>query len=87
MPVGPDMNRNRFGRHPETPEILNKKKLLSETYEAFGNFLDAVLPDGRAKSTTATWLQHSFFWANFAVDELSPVSELAPETPEEPTLF
>lgn len=86
MPVGPEMNRNRFGRHPETQEVLNKKKLLSETYEAFANFLDSVLPDGRAKSTAATWLQQSFFWANFSVDELSPVPETA-TVPEESKFF
>jgi 3-methyladenine DNA glycosylase Tag len=74
MPVGKEEIHNRFGYHPATPENAKKHENLRDVYEDFANFLDQLLPDGRAKSTCMTWLQQSSMWANFAIAQTSPVT-------------
>src|SRR5678816_291279 len=73
MPVGRPESLNRFGYHKGTSETMPKHEQLRETYMAFAEYLDSMLPDGRAKSTTMTWLQQSSMWANFAIAESAPV--------------
>lgn len=73
MPIGPDDIRNRFGYHAGTTVTIPKHEQVREMYIAFADFLDKVLPDGRAKSTAFTNLQQSSMWANFAVAETAPL--------------
>jgi hypothetical protein len=73
MPVGKDELVNRFGFHAGTPDTVPQHEVMREAYLAFAEFLDQKLPDGRAKSTTMTWLQQSSMWANFAICEQAPV--------------
>lgn len=73
MPVGKEDILNRFGYHPGTGVTIPRHERVREAYIAFAEFLDDVLPDGRAKSTSFTNLQQSSMWANFAVAELAPL--------------
>lgn len=73
MPVGASEIRRRFGYHPATDRTAAQHNRLREAYIAFGEFLDEVLPDGRAKSTAFTSLQQSSMWANFGIAEQAPV--------------
>jgi hypothetical protein len=73
MPVGQEDILNRFGYHKGTDKTIPTHERVREAYIAFAEFLDGVLPDGRAKSTSFTNLQQSSMWANFAVAELAPL--------------
>lgn len=84
MPVGKQEIHNRFGYHPGTPETIPQHETLRVIYEDFANYLDRVLPDGRAKSTTMTWLQQSSMWANFAIAQQAPVVPPLDETEPDP---
>lgn len=72
MSVGPGEIRHRFGHHPVTAALKQQHEKNQAAYIAFAEFLDSVLPDGRAKSTAFTKLQESFFWAEFAIDASMP---------------
>lgn len=69
--VGDEEILNRFGYHPGTEKTIPQHQRLREGYMAFAKFLDDLLPDGRAKSTSMTKLQESSMWANFGVAEQS----------------
>lgn len=73
MPLGLDEIRHRFGNHPATTVTGKKHDQVREAYIAFAEFLDKVLPDGRAKSTAFTNLQQSSMWANFGIAETTEV--------------
>jgi hypothetical protein len=73
MPVGKEDIRNRFGFHRGTSITIPKHERVREAYIAFSEYLDEILPDGRAKSTSFTHLQQSSMWANFGIAELAPV--------------
>lgn len=73
MSLGKDEINHRFGYHPGTSVTIPKHAQVREAYKAFAEFLDLILPDGRAKSTAFTNLQQSSMWANFGVAELAPV--------------
>lgn len=73
MPLGRDEIEHRFGFHAGTSVTIPKHEQVREAYKAFAEFLDGVLPDGRAKSTAFTKLQESSMWANYGVAELAPV--------------
>lgn len=75
MTLGPDEIRHRFGHHPATPDTRKKHEQLQDAYKAFGEFLDGLLPDGRAKSTAFTNLQQAFMWSEFAVDATVPAKK------------
>jgi hypothetical protein len=79
MPIGKDEIRNRFGYHQGTSVTGPQHERLREAYIAFGEFLDEVLPDGRAKSTAFTNLQQSSMWANFGVAEQAPLVDIGTE--------
>lgn len=74
MPVGLDDIHNRFGYHAGTSVTIPKHAQIREMYIAFAEFLDKVLPDGRAKSTAFTNLQQSSMWANFSIAEQAPLA-------------
>jgi hypothetical protein len=73
MPLGRDEILHRFGYHPGTDVTVPRHTQVRDAYQAFGEFLDMILPDGRAKSTAFTNLQQSAMWANFGIAELAPV--------------
>lgn len=73
MPVGEKEIANRFGYHPGTEKTIPQHQRLRESFIAFANFLDEVLPDGRPKSTAMTKLQETSMWANFGVAEQAGV--------------
>lgn len=73
MPVGKEEILNRWGYHPGTETTIPRHEQVREAYISFAEFLDLILPDGRAKSTALTNLQQSSMWANFGIAELSPV--------------
>jgi hypothetical protein len=79
MPVGNEEILNRFGYHPGTEKTIPQHHKLRDGFIAFAQFLDATLPDGRAKSTAFTKLQESSMWANFGVAEQSSVVSPADE--------
>lgn len=82
MPVGKNEIRNRWGYHPPADQIaVQRHEQVREAYIAFAEFLDLILPDGRAKSSAFTKLQESSMWANFGIAELSPFVE--PKRPDE----
>jgi hypothetical protein len=80
MPLGKDEIEHRFGSHPATPITGRMHEQVRDAYVAFAEFLDRVLPDGRAKSTAFTNLQQSSMWANYGVAELAPVEWPKPVT-------
>lgn len=80
MPVGINEIRQRFGFHKGTEETIPKHELNREGFIAFAQFLDELLPDGRAKSTCMTNLQVASMWANFAIAEVAPLEEPQPTT-------
>lgn len=73
MPLGPEEIDHRFGYHPGTSVTIPKHERVREAYKALAEYLDGLLPDGRAKSTAFTNLQQSSMWANYSVAELAPV--------------
>lgn len=73
MPIGPEEIRHRFGYHPGNGVTIPRHERVREAFIAFAEFLDSVVPDGRAKSTAMTKLQESSMWSNYGVAELSPV--------------
>jgi hypothetical protein len=73
MSVGLNEIQNRFGYHKGTGTTMTQHERVREGYIALAEFLDALLPDGRAKSTAFTKLQESSMWANFGVAEQAPL--------------
>jgi len=73
MPLGPDDIRRRFGYHKGTEVTIPLHERVREAYIILAEYLDGILPDGRAKSTAMTNLQQSSMWANFGVAELAPL--------------
>lgn len=73
MPIGREAILDRFGYHPATGLTAKQHEQVREAYIVFAEFLDDLLPDGRAKSTCFTNLQQSGMWANFAVAQQAPV--------------
>lgn len=87
MPLGREVIRHRFGIHEETEVTSPLHKNVSEAYIALCEYLDAVLPDGRPKSSAFTKMQESAMWAGFSVDELAPVKQPTAPQPQDPPLF
>lgn len=74
MPLGKDEILKRFGSHPpKSPVEAHRHDQVRQAFIDFSEFLDLILPDGRAKSTAMTKLQEAAFWSNFGIAELSPV--------------
>lgn len=87
MTLGTEEIRHRFGYHPGTEETIEQHERIRAGFIAFGEFLDMVLPDGRAKSTAFTKLQESSMWANYGIAEKAPVVPPEPKTDDELKLF
>jgi hypothetical protein len=90
MSVGPDEIRHRFGHHPVTAAMRQNRETIQEAYIAFAEFLDTILPDGRAKSTAFTGLQQSAMWAEYAISATTPARKVMPKkldaVPDEPQI-
>ena len=82
MPLGKTEIRNRWGFHPATPETAPQHEAVREAFVALAEFLDTLLPDGRAKSLVWTNLQNASMWANFCVAEQAPVEMDLPTPPK-----
>lgn len=67
----------RFGFHKGTIEgenaTLPRHRALRVEFRNFAEFLDRILPEGRAKSVAFTELENASMWAHKAVAELAPV--------------
>lgn len=68
---------NRFGFHKGTIEGPNatapRHADLRRVFMDFAEHLDAVLPDGRAKSVALTELEAASMWAHKAIANDAPV--------------
>ena len=68
---------NRFGFHKGTIEGPNatapRHAALRHEFSNFATMLDAVLPDGRAKSVAFTELETASMWAHKAIAEQAPL--------------
>lgn len=70
---GPEEIRNRFGYHKpnESNQALHVQMRLK--FMSFANFLDQVLPAGRAKNEAMTQLENTSMWTHKAIAEMAPV--------------
>lgn len=71
---------HRFGFHKATIEGANATLPMHRdtrlAFREFAEFLDALLPPGRAKSVAFTELENASMWAHKAIAETAPtVSE------------
>lgn len=77
--IGPTEIEHRFGFHKATIEgreaTLPKHRELRLKFREFAEFLDEVLPGGRAKFVTFTELENASMWAHKAVAETAPLIE------------
>ena len=77
MPIGQNDIEHRFGFHKATIEGANatlpSHREIRLKFREFAEFLDDVLPDGRAKSVAFTELENASMWSHKAVAELAPL--------------
>lgn len=70
---------HRFGFHKGTTEgdnaTLPKHRDLRLKFRKFAEYLEEVLPDGRAKAVAFTELENASMWSHKAVAELAPLSD------------
>lgn len=75
--MGKDEIEHRFGFHKATVEgdnaTLPKHRDTRLKFREFAEFLDSVLPEGRAKSVAFTELENASMWAHKAIAETAPV--------------
>jgi hypothetical protein len=75
--IGNDEIEHRFGFHKATIEgdnaTLPKHRDTRLKFRAFAEFLDSVLPEGRAKSVAFTELENASMWSHKALAETAPV--------------
>lgn len=68
---------HRFGFHKATIEgsdaTLPKHRDTRIEFRRFAEFLDKVLPDGRAKSVAFTELENASMWSHKAIAETAPL--------------
>jgi hypothetical protein len=68
---------NRFGFHKATIEgdnaTLPKHRDTRVKFREFAEWLDQVLPDGRAKSVAFTELENASMWAHKSIAETAPL--------------
>ncbi|MGP6175448.1 Acb2/Tad1 domain-containing protein [Corynebacterium sp. A21] len=74
--IGNTEIENRFGFHKATIEgdnaTLPKHRDVRIEFREFAEFLDNILPDGRAKSVAFTELENASMWAHKAIAETAP---------------
>lgn len=77
MAVGSKEIENRFGFHKATIEgdnaTLPKHRDIRIAFRDFAEYLDEVLPDGRAKSVAFTELENASMWSHKAIAETAPL--------------
>lgn len=77
MPLGKDEIEHRFGFHKATIEgdnaTLPKHRDVRLLFREFGEKLDAILPDGRAKKIFEKTLEDASMWSHKAIAEMSPL--------------
>lgn len=77
--LGPEEIQIRFGFHTVTvegdAETLEKLSDLRFTFREFAEYLDEVLPNGRAKSAAFTELENASMWSQKAIAEEAPLTE------------
>ncbi len=75
--IGKEEIEHRFGFHKATIEgenaTLPKHRDTRLKFREFAEFLDEVLPEGRAKSVAFTELENASMWAHKAIAETAPV--------------
>lgn len=75
--IGVDEIEHRFGFHKATTEGLNatlpRHRDTRLKFREFAEWLDAVLPAGRAKSVAFTELENASMWCHKAIAEQAPV--------------
>lgn len=75
--LGPEEIESRFGFHKATIEGDNATQPvhteLRKSYREFAEYLDQVLPSGRAKSVALTELETASMWSHKAVAEQAPL--------------
>lgn len=64
---------NLFGYHKATEETAPQHTTARQKIKEFAQFLNEMLPDGRAKSTAFTKLDEVAMWAHKAISETAPV--------------
>ena len=83
MALGSTEIEHRFGFHKATIEgenaTLPKHRDTRLKFREFAEFLDGILPEGRAKSVMFTELETASMWAHKAI------AETAPAIAEDPT--
>jgi hypothetical protein len=77
--LGAEEIEHRFGFHKATIEgdnaTLPKHRDTRLKFREFAEWLDEVLPDGRAKSVAFTELENASMWAHKSIAETAPVIE------------
>lgn len=77
--MSPEEIEHRFGFHKATIEgpnaTLPKHRDVRILFREFAEEIDAILPDGRAKSVAFTELENASMWAHKSIAELAPVIE------------
>lgn len=75
--LGKDEIEHRFGFHKATLEgenaTLPKHRYTRLKFREFAEWLDEVLPEGRAKSVAFTELENASMWSHKAIAETAPV--------------
>lgn len=75
--IGNEEIEHRFGFHKATIEGANATLPLHRDtrikFREFAEFLDATLPDGRAKSVMFTELENASMWAHKSIAERAPL--------------
>lgn len=75
--IGKEEIEHRFGFHKATIEgdnaTLPKHRDVRLKFREFAEFLDEVLPAGRAKSVAFTELENASMWTHKAIAETAPV--------------
>lgn len=75
--LGAQEIEHRFGFHKATIEGANATIPLHRdtrlAFRQFAEFLDSILPQGRAKSVMFTELENASMWAHKAIAEQAPV--------------
>lgn len=75
--LGAEEIEHRFGFHKATIEgpeaTLPLHRDVRIEFRRFAEFLDALLPAGRAKSVAFTELENASMWAHKAIAETAPV--------------
>lgn len=76
MSLGANEIEHRFGFHKATVEgenaTLPKHRDTRLKFREFAEWLDSLLPEGRAKSVAFTELENASMWAHKAIAETAP---------------